>query len=597
MNSKENAALKIIDEIFRSRTALLSFLREKSDLKLPKNTKTDEAIRLIIEKGKEKEFCQTIFKDMGFDIRVGNFEEAYSFLEIWISLSFFSVKELIQMAEELSQHQIKWKFKKRNKMLLVQSIAKNVTAEAIEGYVQEKIRSKEIPPIQTNKWGWILGTMGLLKSTTPRRPSMMRDMTKFLLKHVAYPTPYLELKEKVRHKLDLTLNKRDPLLKEKTCQLLLATLRDGEFFEVFNQLIDDNVIKITSIERYWNFVATPFGVLEPQHFRERNLAKLILKTFPDKDLHVQVEGSGTIEDLILQKCILEPPDKILTQFFGSGPYLIKHAKKLGLVGLSKIQNEKILVQSILLKLGFDVPPQLESIFSLASTLRGHLKKVKSGATLNEGRWNAVYNSLERILEDLVLFYGSVLHEQKLRELEEEEREVEIKSWIRKTFKLKKQFDDLTLGDLCALLRSMNRFSKQRKRIRRLLNKKFRRVHFVKEEHLQELDFIKGCRTELTKIHWTRKRKKCEQGEVLERLTNLLEAWISEKELSRTYPYVIRLKEEVTTEFGVRYYTVVDEEGRVLKLKTNEMIMPEDIWFMIGRNDLFPIDPVLVKKYW
>lgn len=84
---------------------------------------------------------------------------------------------------------------------------------------------------------------------------------------------------------------------------------------------------------------------------------------------------------------------------------------------------------------------------------------------------------------------------------------------------------------------------------------------------------------------------------MERLTGLLREWISEKGLSRTYPHAIRLKEEVTTEFGVRYYTVVNEEGRVLKLKTNELIMAEDIWFMIGRNDMFPIDPVLVKKYW
>ena len=85
--------------------------------------------------------------------------------------------------------------------------------------------------------------------------------------------------------------------------------------------------------------------------------------------------------------------------------------------------------------------------------------------------------------------------------------------------------------------------------------------------------------------------------VLERMMMLLTDWISEKGLSRTYPSAIRLKEEVTTEFGVKYYLVVNEEERILKLKTNRFIRPEEIWFMIARNDLFPIDPVLVKKYW
>ena len=84
---------------------------------------------------------------------------------------------------------------------------------------------------------------------------------------------------------------------------------------------------------------------------------------------------------------------------------------------------------------------------------------------------------------------------------------------------------------------------------------------------------------------------------MERLIDLFIGWTSERGLSRTYPYAIRFKGEVTTEFGVHYYTVVNEEGRVSKVKTDEWIRPEDTWFMIARNDIFPIDPILVRKYW
>lgn len=511
--------------------------------------------------------------------------------------TFFNVKELVQMAKELSHQETRWRFKRRPRGLLVQSIVRNTTVEEIEEYIRKGIINKEIPPIQANRSGWILGPIGLLKSTYARKSIMMEDLTKFLLRHVNYPSPYLELKDKLGDRLALTINKSDPLIKEKICQLLLAKLSDEEIFKIFNQLINKGSLKIASIERYWNFVATPFGVFELGFAGEEYLARVILKTFRKEELRPRAEGDGTIEDLILQECIVKPPNEILAEFFGFGPYLIKLAKRIGLFGLDEIENEKLFVQAILLKLGFDVPQELQGIVSLTSKSEGHLKEVKSGSPLTEGSWNVIYRLLERILEDLVLFYGSVWHEQKLRGLEEEKRETEIKSWIRKKFKLKKQFDYLTLGDLCALLRDMNSFSKTNRRVRGLMIRLFRRDNLVKGEHLKELDFIKGCRTELTKIHRRRGGKRCEQRDVLERLTALLRDWISEKGLSRTYPYSIRLKETVTTEFGVRYCTVVNEEGRIRKLKTDEWIKPEDTWFMISRNDRFPIDPILVKKYW
>ena len=514
-----------------------------------------------------------------------------------VLFSFFNMKELVQMAEELSHQQTWWKFKKRPRRSLVQSIAKNATVEEIEEYIRKRILKNEIPRIQASRSGWILGPVGLIESAVPRKFSIIEDLTKFLLRHVDYPSPYLEFEEKVREKLDLVINKHDPLLKEKICQLLLAKLSDKEIFEIFNQLIDKGKIRIPSIERYWNFVATPFGIFEPTYSGEENLAKIILRTFREEELRPRIEGRGTIEDLIRQKCIIEPPDKILTEFFGSGPYLTKLAKRMRLVGLGKIENRRAFVRSILIKLGFDVPQEIRGIVGLVSKLEGRFKEVKSGSPLAEGEWSATYSSLERILENLVLFYGSVLHEEKLTSLEEEKLEAEIKSWIRRTFKLTKQFDYLTFGDLCALLRNINLFSKTNRRIRGLMKKTFGRANLIKEKHLQELDFIKKCRTELTKIHRRRDGEKYEEREVLERLTGLLMDWISEKGLSRTYPYAIRLKEEVTTEFGVRYYMVVNEEGRILKLKTNRLILAEDVWFMIARNDMFPIDPVLVKKYW
>jgi len=124
MSLKENMALQIVNDMFTSRTALISFLRERLNLKLPKNTKIDEVVKRILEKGKEQEFCQVVFKDIGFDVRVSNFEEAYDIYKLGFLFTFFSVKELVQMAEELSKQQTKWKFRRRPRKSLIQSILK-----------------------------------------------------------------------------------------------------------------------------------------------------------------------------------------------------------------------------------------------------------------------------------------------------------------------------------------------------------------------------------------------------------------------------------------------------------------------------------------
>ena len=382
----------------------------------------------------------------------------------------------------------------------VSARANNAACDEVENYVQQRIIHKEIPRIQSSKFGWVLGPLGLLKSTAQSKPSVTEDLIKFLLAHVDYPSPYLELRKRLGDKLDLEVNRHDPSLREKICQLLLVKLSYEELLRVFNELIDDDIVRIQSIERYWNFIATPFGVFERAYNGENNLAKLILTNCKEDELRPVVKGNGTIEDLVQQKCIVESPSKVLIEFFGSKHYLVKLAKQISLVGLRKVEDDEMFAQSILLKLGFDVPHKLESIVSLSSELERLMREVKSGVPLAEGRWNAVFSFLEKILTDLILFYGSVLHERRLKELEEEKREVEIKSWLGKTFKLKKQFDYLTLGELCGLLRSMNRHIQNSKRARGIMIRTFERAAIVDEPSLQELDFVTGCRTELTGIH-------------------------------------------------------------------------------------------------
>lgn len=597
MNLKEKSTSQILEDMF-TKTALLSFLREELRIKLPRSTQFQDVVNLIAERNLEQDFCRAIWKGAKFDADIDSFAKAYDFYKVAICLDFFNVEQLIQMAEDLSARRTKWTYK-RNRETLVQSIMNNATIGDVEGYVQRQIREKQIPPIQQNKFGWILGPMGVLKSTVARKPIKSEDMIKFLLNHCSYPSPYNELIDVLDDKFAVySFDKHDPLLREKFSQVLLAKLSDEEIFATLNQLIENGSLKIDSIERYWDFVATPHGIFETSYHGDENLAHWILRMFAEEKLAPFFGGkTDNIGHLVQEKCITETPDKILAQFFGCGPSLAKLASRLGLFGLHKIENEKMLGQVILLKLGFDVPPELEGTFNLASKIEKYRKDLDNRSILNPDKWNEVFNSLERILEDLVLFYGGILQKQKLATVKEEEKAAEVKGWIRKTFKLEKQFNALTFGDLCALLRSMNRFSEDHKNVSKQMNRLFGRTYFLKDEHLDVLDFVKQCRTELTQIHWTQKKKQYDQAEVLARLAAFLGDLNSQTGRLRTYPYLIRLKEEVTNEFGVRYYTVVNEENRSWNLKTREWIEPEDIYFMISDSLPFAIDPVLLKKFW
>lgn len=598
MGSKEKIASQMLEDLF-TKPSLLSFLKEELKLKLPRDTPFSDIAKLIIEKDLEQDFCQALFRNIGFDIKVASFEEAYNIYKVAMCLSFLTVEQLAQMADYLSYKRTKWRYKRKRAPLL-QSIMKNASIIDIEEYLRREIREKQIPPIQQNKFGWILGPMGVLKSTVTRKPTKLESMVKFLLRYVSYPSPYTEIIAILKDRFaECSINKHDPLLKEKFCQIFLAKLSDAEIFATFNQLIANESLKIAAIERYWDFIATPHGIFERAYDGNENLAHWILGMFTKNEL-APFFPSGkidNIEHLVQEKCIEKTPDKLLAQFFGSGPSLAKLAKRIGLFGLNKIENEKILSQAILLKLGFNVPPELEGVVSLASKVEKYQKDLGSGQVLSPDKWNQVYNSLERILEDLVLFYNSILQKQKLMAIEKEKRVTAIKDWIRKTFKLEKQFDSLTFGDLCSLLRNMNQFLKDHKSVGKRIYKLFGRTYLLKDEHLDALAFLMRSRTELTQIHWAQKKEQCNQIDVLKKLSALFDEWGAETGRLRTYPYLIRFKQEVTNEFGVRFYTVVDEENRIWSLKTEEWIEPEDIYFMISDNIPFAIDPVLLKKFW
>lgn len=73
---------------------------------------------------------------------------------------------------------------------------------------------------------------------------------------------------------------------------------------------------------------------------------------------------------------------------------------------------------------------------------------------------------------------------------------------------------------------------------------------------------------------------------------------SKGRLGRIFPYLIRIKEERTNEFGISYLLAIDEEGNQWKLKKSGMwIRPEYAYYMLSNTEHLAIEPILVKKIW
>jgi len=576
----------------QGKKALLEVIAREFQLKIPSSYSYSHIVEMIIKQGKEAEFCQKLFDSK-------NFEETLLRYDLANGLLVFSRGELIEIAEDVSDKQKKWSYDKSSRDSLIGSIIKNVTKDQMVQCLEKLIHDKILQPAIRSHGGWIVGPLGIMRSVSRRTGFVSENWAKFLMKYVDYYT-YLALVKLGNLPREIVLKENDPLLREKSIQVVLAFADNETLCKSVNQLIDQGRIQIGSVEEYWDFFATPCGIFEKAPGGVEALAELLIKEFSEADLDSELsrEGcvTGSFEMRVLEKCVRENPSKILDELFGF-PMLKRIARNLGLIAVDKIKDRSELINIILLKLGFEIPPRLVGINSYREILENYKRQLESAELQPEqkiGIMTSVYVETERILKDVIYFYIANLWREEIEEAYETEDMKEIADKIiQEEFKVEKRTDVLTFGDMISLLRRMNKHVEGEEQLRKKLVDDFKRPHIVLKQHFQTLDQISPYRS-----RFTHDKKKAEVDlKTCTEIVSKLIALSSDLEEKRIYPYLIRVAREVTNEYGVTYLEAIDEKGGKWILKPEGWVRPGPEYFMFSEKNPIAVHPIVIEKFW
>jgi hypothetical protein len=587
---------EILKVLIGNKQHLLQLIEKRLALSIPKSYSYRKIVERIVSANREKEFCELF--------QLKDFVEMLAAYRNWTILEFFSNDELRLVGQKLCET----KYDPSNRNSLIDSISRNTTEDQlIDAFTRISLEKEEKNIVQQQK-RWIVGPLGLLKSSTSRKWYSAIELIDVLETYLNDPPQFAGFlaRLKAEPEFDWKINVDDPLYKSKCIQLILVFFNDDSIIEILNQLVDNALLVIDFVKKTDGLIVSPYGIFEEGYFGYENLVNLLLNTFANElnylDSELRSEGltRGSIELRIREICLKKTPEEIIKTFFGLGPNLIKLAKEIGLVSLREIRKKEDLLQVILLKLGFTCPPTLEGIGTYLNNLRGYRRQLDSGIEEDRrrGLWNRVYSDSERILRDLILFFFSCVWDSKLKEYYKDDVKArKMKEMIKEEFGLTKPIDILTFGDLCELLSHINKEIQSNETLKKTVKSIFGRPYIIPQKDFKKLSYVRSARTPLTGIHPTKKRA-ADPIKTISKLIEISEEWSAVRRLGRVFPYLIRIKEERTNEFGISHSLAIDEEGNQWTLKKSRMwIRPEYAYYMLTDTDHLAIEPIMVEKFW
>lgn len=581
---------------FQNKKTFLGFLSQEFSIKIPKRATYLQISKIIISKGYEKKFSNKIADVNDFDCLVAGYD-------IVNGLSAFSSEELLEIAECLRKRNPKWKLKKTSMKELITSISVIAGREEIQTCLNElflrSVKEKgSFKSVRQNE-RWTVGPYGILRSTYKRSTSVSNDLMRFFNKDLNRAA-FIEFLKVIEIPSNIIPSKNDPLLVQKSIQLIFSSCDDNLIFNTLNSLIDNELIKIDSSEKYWNFYATPCGLFKETYGEVDDLAKLLIKEIPEKDLDIELNKEeirdGTLKMRVLELCLRKNPSIILSDLFGF-PALRRIARNFSFISVDNISDRKKLIDLILLKLGFKIPPILIGINQYQEKLLDYRAQIQTSIRKREekiGIMTDIYSQTERILKDLIYFYSAnIWADEILSKYEPEEKLEAAESIIMKKVNNDREIQKASFGKLIQMLRNINNLVNSDERIKKKFIQKFHRSELLDRSHFQALDEVSPYRSRFT--HDKKDKQVTNQNclDIINTLSNL----VSDLQEKSVYPNFIRISREITNEYGVNYVEAIDEKGKKWTIKTNEWIETELSYFMISKTKPIAIEPIIIEKFW
>lgn len=588
----------------------IAFIKENTGIKFSEN-KSYDVLFSEIEKKIGKENLLSI-------LGIKNFEEAE--MRSCLADTFYKGLDVITwrhqfspLYERLTGEKIKIKQKVEKKepaYRLAFSVDENEFINAWIDLYKEGI----LPPV-VHYENIVIGPLGWLKSLEKRKKdafALYSDVidiigTKFdqaspdtiimsllgIVEEIGNEPNKFELKDEIgkealKHLKDFKLEQDDEIRSAKALQIIHKYLNEENLVSKINELIASKKIpgpKVRGLyERYpysfSDWIITKYGIFKQNPSWEmrptEELAKLIKKEIAEEYLEPELEKyHGDYELRILEYCIRENPEKIMKRLFGM-PQLRRIAEDLEILSTPMIKKEDEIIRFVLLKLGFGLPPITLGLKDYQNFLTECRNRLERDESLS-GIMTDVYRETQMILRDMAYFYIRFLWQQG-----------DVNEIIREKIGLQdyKPFDKLGLGHFIELIRKLNAKIREDKVLKEKFHDWFDRNRAIPKNLMRVLDEISPI---LSKAERHEKGEKKECLYALDKLVNLSKSFEE-----GIYPRVIRIKNEVTNEYGIGYFEAIDDRGDAWTIE-KRWLDPSKPYFMHSKTYPVAIDPIIIEK--
>lgn len=521
--------------------------------------------------------------------------------------------ELLVIADALSGNRKKWHYDKRSKTSMAEAIVQTCSEKDLFNWFK-KYSGKKLPKemqreelevfpsaIQVGKL--VLGPLGLIEGTVKRSRSSSETtrivLEQYLGKEESLRSILKELEKEMSPHLPDELWQGSTSQKQKIIQAILAHAKDEKICMITNRLLEQGKIRIEVSTLYDDdlthspWVVTKHGLFIPRQKKTsvENLADLLKKEFNEEDLASElVAYHGDYESKILEYCIKENPEEILTRMFGLIS-LKKMARNLGFGKVDSLRNAHDVATLILLKFGFRVPPSLTGSQHYKKRLQNCKIKITSisDPRMKSGLMSQAYVDMEGFLKNLLFFYVGFLWS---KEIEEIRWSIGYGDAVKQIMKRKLQIQNperITFGETIHAIRRTNAQIKDTGRLRNKTQRMFNRTWILQRSDLETLDKISGQRARFVHSEKFRGDRVC--MELIDDMLGLLKSLEEE----RIFPSVIRIVAEVADDYGKNYLRAIDENGNEWIIYSNKWLDAAVPYFMHSKTKPIAINPILVQK--
>lgn len=411
-----------------------------------------------------------------------------------------------------------------------------------------------------------------------------------------------------RHLLSKILDRvglRQPSPAEAT-QMVLAEPGADKVLQIMTNMILSQVLKVTEIEE-----AIPFNIRADQRYgihyisetAIEELSSLLSSEFSEQDLKLHLDpGYGSFNEKVLAYCIQNNPFDIIGTLMGEPQLRRCLVNRFGIEKSVQPRKKQELINLILFHMGFFIPTSpsgLNTYVNIINGLRRTLRQTKRPETI-VGSVASAFVETEKILKDIIFFYGAHIAHDEYDSRQKRERDIEnIEKEILKRCYGKeahiRSIDKASFGQLIEILRLMEKNVKETPQLAHKLHGFFGRKTILdpKGRVIHTLDRISPYRKFY--VHDVSKQDLPELKhavfiiDLMNRLVN---------DLKGIYPTPIFGARIVTDNFGTSYLIAKDEQGREYRVYMSEYLSEEVLqhqYLMKSSESLIVINPLLVFK--